>query len=85
VDRLLTSAARACGSGLLAVVLTGMGDDGAAGIRAARAAGGLTVAEAEESCVVYGMPREAVRTGAVQRVLPLPEIGAAIVREVLRA
>jgi two-component system, chemotaxis family, protein-glutamate methylesterase/glutaminase len=85
VDRLLTSAARACGSGLLSVVLTGMGDDGAAGIRATCAAGGLTVAEAEESCVVYGMPREAVRTGAVQRVLPLSEIGAAIAREVLRA
>ena len=83
VDRLLTSAAGACGGGVLAVVLTGMGDDGAAGVGAVRAAGGLTLAEAEETCVVYGMPREAVRTGAVQRVLPLPEIGAAIAREVL--
>jgi two-component system chemotaxis response regulator CheB len=83
VDRLLVSAARACGGSLLAVVLTGMGDDGAAGISAVRTAGGLTIAEAEETCVIYGMPREAVRTGDVQRVLPLPEIGAAIVREVL--
>ncbi|HWR97978.1 MAG TPA: chemotaxis response regulator protein-glutamate methylesterase [Candidatus Methanoperedens sp.] len=83
VDRLLGSAARACGGALVAVVLTGMGDDGAAGIGTVRAAGGLTVAEAEETCVVYGMPREAVRTGAVQRVLPLPEIGAAIANEVL--
>jgi two-component system chemotaxis response regulator CheB len=85
VDRLLISAARACGGDLLAAVLTGMGDDGAAGIGAVRAAGGLTLAEAEESCVVYGMPREAVRTGAVQRVLPLPEIGAAIAGAVLPA
>jgi two-component system chemotaxis response regulator CheB len=85
VDRLFVSAARACGGGLLAAVLTGMGDDGAAGIGAVGAAGGLTIAEAEETCVVYGMPREAVRTGAVQRVLPLPEIGAAIARAVLPA
>jgi two-component system chemotaxis response regulator CheB len=59
-----------------------MGDDGALGTRAVRDAGGLTVAEAEESCVVFGMPREAIRTGAVRRVLPLPEIGAFIAREV---
>jgi two-component system chemotaxis response regulator CheB len=81
-DRLLRSAAAAFGSRLLSVVLTGMGDDGADGTRAARAAGGLTFAEAEESCVVFGMPREAIRTGAVQRVLPLAEIGPAIVRAV---
>jgi two-component system chemotaxis response regulator CheB len=82
VDRLLASASAAYGSGLVSVVLTGMGDDGALGTRAVRAAGGLTIAEAEESCVVFGMPREAIRTGTVQRVLPLPEIGAAIAREV---
>jgi len=81
-DRLLTSAAAVYGSQLVSVVLTGMGDDGALGTRAARAAGGMTIAEAEESCVVFGMPREAIRTGAVQRVLPLPEIGAFIAREV---
>jgi two-component system chemotaxis response regulator CheB len=82
VDRLLVSAAESYGSRLLALVLTGMGDDGSRGIRAARAAGGLTIAEAEESCVVFGMPREAIRTGAVQRVVPLSGIGAAIAREV---
>ena len=81
-DRLLASAAAAYGSRLVSVVLTGMGDDGALGTRAARAAGGLTIAEAEESCVVFGMPREAIRTGSVQQVLPLPEIGAYIAREV---
>jgi len=82
VDKLLTSAAAAYGSQLVSAVLTGMGDDGARGTSAVRAAGGLTVAEAEESCVVFGMPREAIRTGAVQRVLPLPEIGAFIDSEV---
>ncbi len=81
-DRLLTSAAAAYGSRLVSVVLTGMGDDGALGMRATRAAGGLTIAEAEDSCVVFGMPREAIRTGAVQQVLSLPEIGAFISREV---
>jgi len=82
VDKLLATAAAAYGSRLVTVVLTGMGDDGALGTRAARDAGALTVAEAEESCVVFGMPREAIRTGAVQRVLPLPEIGTFIAREV---
>lgn len=82
VDRLLVSAAAVYGSRLIAAVLTGMGDDGALGIRAVREAGGLTLAEAEESCVVFGMPREAIRTGAVQRVMPLPEIGDFIAREV---
>jgi len=81
-DRLLTSAAAAYGNQVVSVVLTGMGDDGALGTRAVRAAGGLTIAEDEESSVVFGMPREAIRTGAVQKVLPLPEIGAFIVREV---
>jgi two-component system chemotaxis response regulator CheB len=81
-DRLLATAAEAWGQDLVAVVLTGMGDDGAAGVRTARAAGAATIAEAEETCVVYGMPREAVRTGAVQQVLPLRGIAAAIAREV---
>jgi two-component system chemotaxis response regulator CheB len=85
VDKLLTSAAAAYGSHLVSAVLTGMGDDGALGTRAVRDAGGLTIAEAEDSCVVFGMPREAIRTGAVQRVLPLPEIGAFIDGEVSSA
>ena len=82
VNRLLVSAAEAYGSRLLALVLTGMGDDGSLGIRAARAAGGLTIAEAEDSCAVFGMPREAIRTGAVQLVVPLSGIAAVIAREV---
>jgi two-component system chemotaxis response regulator CheB len=82
VDKLLASAAAVYGRHLVAAVLTGMGDDGALGTRAVAAGGGLTIAEAEESCVVFGMPREAIRTGGVQRVLPLSEIGAFIAREV---
>jgi two-component system, chemotaxis family, protein-glutamate methylesterase/glutaminase len=52
-----------------------MGRDGAAGLLALRQAGGVTVAQDEDSCVVYGMPREAVLLGAADRVLPLNEIG----------
>jgi len=71
VDALFKSAAVAYGSELLALVLTGMGNDGAAGVRAVKDAGGRIIAEAEESCVVYGMPKEAVATGCVSQVIPL--------------
>jgi two-component system chemotaxis response regulator CheB len=56
-------------------VLTGMGRDGASGLLEVRSAGGLTIAQDEATCVVYGMPGEAVRLGAVERILPLDEIG----------
>jgi two-component system chemotaxis response regulator CheB len=56
-------------------LLTGMGKDGALGLLALRKARGLTVAQDEESCVVYGMPREAVLLGGAQHVLPLNQIG----------
>lgn len=85
VDRMIESASAVYRKQLLAVILTGMGDDGVIGMQAARLAGGLTVAESEESCVVFGMPREAIRSGAVERILPLPEIGGEIVRECLPA
>jgi two-component system chemotaxis response regulator CheB len=55
-----------------------MGRDGASGLLDIRRAGGLTIAQDEQSCVVYGMPREAVVLGAVERVLPLDEIGPAL-------
>jgi two-component system chemotaxis response regulator CheB len=74
VDRLFTSAALAMPRRLCAVVLTGMGNDGAAGIRAVKAAGGLTLAESELTAVIYGMPRAAVATGMVDVSLPLSEI-----------
>jgi two-component system chemotaxis response regulator CheB len=62
----------------VAALLTGMGRDGAAGLLAIRRAGGLTIAQDEETSVVYGMPREAVLLGAAERVLPLAEIGPAL-------
>ena len=72
-DVLLTSiAASAKGAGV-AVVLTGMGRDGAAGIQAVAEAGGLTIAQDEETSAVYGMPREAAKRGA-ELILPLQEI-----------
>jgi len=68
---LITSLAEIYGSRLLAVVLTGMGNDGARGVRAVKAAGGKIIAEAEDSAVVFGMPREAIQTGVVDKVLPI--------------
>ena len=73
-DRLLVSVARAAGAKAVAVVLTGMGDDAAVGIRAIKAAGGLVLSESEQTAVVFGMPKVAAQTGCVDEVLPLPEI-----------
>ncbi len=73
-DRLFKSAAAAAGSRLIAVILTGMGDDGTEGAKAVREAGGIVIAEAQETAVVYGMPGAAVRAGVVNEVLPLPQI-----------
>jgi len=78
VDRLFESAAKHFGSDLLAVVLTGMGDDGRRGVCTVKECGGTVIAESEETAVIYGMPLQAVRSGAVDRVLPLHEIPAAI-------
>ncbi|MFL5495369.1 MAG: chemotaxis-specific protein-glutamate methyltransferase CheB [Gemmatimonadales bacterium] len=75
VDVTMRSAARARPGRVLGILLTGMGEDGADGMCAIRSAGGLTIAESEASCVVYGMPRAAVRRGGVTWELPLPEIG----------
>ena len=78
VDRLFETAAKEVGRRLLAVVLTGMGDDGRAGVTAVRQCGGTVIAESEETAVVFGMPQQAIRTGVVDQVLPLGEIAAAI-------
>ncbi|RMF79344.1 MAG: chemotaxis response regulator protein-glutamate methylesterase [Nitrospirae bacterium] len=79
VDVLFKSVARAAGRNATAAILTGMGNDGADGIREIHRAGGHTIAQDEASCVVYGMPREAVATGEVDEVLPLDRIAAALV------
>lgn len=74
VDLLFRSAAEAAGSRLTAVVLTGMGEDGAGGVLEVRRSGGRTLAEARQSAVVYGMPQAAIGAGGVDEVLPLEEI-----------
>jgi two-component system chemotaxis response regulator CheB len=77
VDVLLRSVARAAGSNAVGIVLTGMGSDGAEGLLAMRRAGALTIAQDEETSMVFGMPREAAARGAAQCILPLDRIGAA--------
>jgi two-component system chemotaxis response regulator CheB len=78
VDKLFESAAKHFGSDLLAVVLTGMGDDGRRGACTVKECGGTVIAESEETAVIYGMPQQAVRSGAVDLVLPLNEIPPAL-------
>jgi len=74
VDRLLSSAADAAGSRVVALILTGMGSDGAMGIQYVKIHGGRTLAEDESTAVVFGMPRVAIATGSVETVLPLEAI-----------
>jgi two-component system chemotaxis response regulator CheB len=78
VDVLFRSVARCAGPNALGVLMTGMGDDGAAGLLEMRQAGARTVAQDEATCVVFGMPKEAIRRGAAERVLPLPAIPHAL-------
>jgi two-component system chemotaxis response regulator CheB len=81
VDVLFRSAARYAGPNAVGVIMTGMGDDGAKGMLELKEAGAFTVAQDEESCVVFGMPKKAIDLGAVDRVLPLSAIAAAVLRE----
>jgi len=81
VDVLFESVAAEYASAAAAVLLTGMGQDGARGLLAVRQSGGLTIAQDEASSVVYGMPREAALLGAAQRILPLTEIGPVLAAE----
>jgi two-component system chemotaxis response regulator CheB len=78
VDVLFESVARDLGSAGAGFLLTGMGKDGAQGLLAIRRAGGRTVAQDEQSSVVFGMPREAIQLGAAERVLPLEQIAPAL-------
>jgi two-component system chemotaxis response regulator CheB len=81
VDLLFQSVAEAYGPKALGVVLTGMGRDGAKGLKAMKAKNARTLAQDEASCVVYGMPRAAVAAGAVDQVKSLDEMSAAIVEQ----
>ena len=73
-DALMESAAKVAGKRTIGIILTGMGDDGVAGARAIRAAGGKVIAESEVTAVVHGMPGAAMRAGVVDRVMPLGDI-----------
>jgi two-component system chemotaxis response regulator CheB len=74
VDRMFVSCSEIFGPHLLGVVLTGMGNDGSKGVRAIKAAGGQVLAESEDSAVIFGMPKEAIATGLVDRVVPLDKM-----------
>ena len=80
VDVLFRSAARYAGKNAVGVILTGMGDDGAQGMKEMHDAGAYTLAQNEETCVVFGMPREAIATGGVDAVLPLQQLAAAALK-----
>lgn len=79
VDVLFRSAANCAGANSLGIIMTGMGDDGAAGMLEMHAAGARTIAQDEESCVVFGMPKEAIARGGVDEVVPLGEIAGRLV------
>jgi len=78
VDVLFHSVARAAGQRAAAVLLTGMGKDGAEGMLALHKSGAFTIAQDEATCVVFGMPREAIRLGAASRVAPLDQIAGSL-------
>lgn len=80
VDVLFRSGARYAGKNAVGVIMTGMGDDGAKGMREMHDAGAFTIAQDEASCVVFGMPQEAIKHGGVNKVMPLTAIAAEIVR-----
>ena len=81
VDVLSRSVGKCAGANALGVIMTGMGDDGAAGLLEMRQAGARTVGQDEASCVVYGMPKEAVKRGAVEKTMPLNAIGREIMQQ----
>ena len=79
VDVLFRSVARFAGKNALGVIMTGMGDDGAGGLLEMRQAGARTLAQDEATCVVFGMPKEAIRRGAAEKTLPLDQIPREII------
>lgn len=81
VDVLFRSAARYAGANALGVIMTGMGDDGARGMKELKNAGAYNYAQNEESCVVFGMPQEAIKQGGVDEVLPLEELADAVMKK----
>ena len=82
VDVLFRSVAQVAGANAIGMIMTGMGDDGARGMREMHDAGAWNVAQDEESCVVFGMPKEAINSGGVDEVLPLRSISQAVIGQI---
>jgi len=80
VDVLFRSAARYAGKNAVGIILTGMGDDGAHGMKEMHDAGSRTIAQDEATCVVFGMPNEAIKQGGVDKIMPLDKIAAEMMR-----
>ncbi len=81
VDILFRSVAQTAGKNAIGVIMTGMGDDGARGLEEMHKAGAFTIAQNEETCVVYGMPKEAIKRGAADLILPLEKIAEALIEK----
>ncbi|MFC1549650.1 CheB methylesterase domain-containing protein, partial [Nitrospirota bacterium] len=82
VDRMMISAKKCYKKRALGIILTGMGNDGTEGMKGIKSAGGYTIAESEETAIVYGMPQEAVKAGVIDKVLSI-DIVASEIRGVL--
>ncbi len=80
VDVLFRSVAKNVGLNSVGIIMTGMGDDGASGLKEIKDSGGYTVAQDEESCIVFGMPKEAIKRNAVEKIMPLSDIPNLIYR-----
>lgn len=80
VDIIFRSTAKAAGANALGIIMTGMGDDGAKGLLEMREAGASTIAQDEDTCVVFGMPKEAIKLGGAKSILPLDKIAAEVIR-----
>ena len=74
VDVLFNSVAKYAGPNAIGVIMTGMGSDGADGLLRMKEAGAKTIAQDEDTCVVFGMPKEAIKVGAVDKIVPLQNI-----------
>ena len=82
VDVLFRSVARYAGKNAVGAILTGMGDDGAIGLLEMKEAGAYTVAQDEKTCVVFGMPKEAIKLGGVEKIVPLSEVTKTLLSKV---
>jgi two-component system chemotaxis response regulator CheB len=79
VDVLFRSVAKSAGKNAIGIIMTGMGDDGAHGMKEMSDVGAHTIAQDEKTCVVFGMPKEAIKLGGVKEVIPLDAIPDAII------